>query len=275
MVGKDPINHIDSLKIADMKSCHIGPEISEEQFISENFFFFLVKGKMEGYDGQRHLTMNSGEACVVRKNHLARYSKQKDNDEFEKVFITLDEDFLLDFQKRNPIEKQAGMSEAGAFVGLPKSEIIDNFILSLKPYYSQGGSINDSFSRIKREELLLILFQLKPGLVNALFDFSQPGKIDLKGFMNKNYKFNVSLERFAFLTGRSLSTFKRDFKRIFAETPSRWLIKKRLQEAYFLISNQGQKVSDIYLDLGFEDLSHFSYAFKKQFGVAPSQVVQG
>ncbi|WP_317194019.1 helix-turn-helix transcriptional regulator [Chryseobacterium sp. KMC2] len=67
-----------------------------------------------------------------------------------------------------------------------------------------------------------------------LFDFGTPGRLDLEEFMQKNDKFNVNLERFAFLTGRSLSAFKRDFKKIFNETPNRWLIKRRLQEALFL-----------------------------------------
>ena len=80
------------------------------------------------------------------------------------------------------------------------------------------------------------------------------------------------MERFAYLTGRSLSAFKRDFKTVFNETPNHWLVQKRLQEAYFLIDKQHKKASEIYLDLGFEDLSHFSLAFKKLFGVRPTEV---
>lgn len=80
------------------------------------------------------------------------------------------------------------------------------------------------------------------------------------------------MERFAYLTGRSLSAFKRDFAAIFSDTPGRWLVQRRLQEAHFLIEKKGQKPSDIYLDLGFEDLSHFSFAFKKRFGKSPSDI---
>ncbi|WP_261387911.1 helix-turn-helix domain-containing protein [Chitinophaga pinensis] len=61
---------------------------------------------------------------------------------------------------------------------------------------------------------------------------------------------------------------------MFHETPNRWLVYKRLQEAHFLIAKKQQKSSDIYLDLGFEDLSHFSFAFKKQFGYAPTELVR-
>jgi AraC-like DNA-binding protein len=92
--------------------------------------------------------------------------------------------------------------------------------------------------------------------------------------MNRNFRFNVSLERFAFMTGRSLSSFKRDFAKIFKTNPGNWLKKKRLDEAYFQINKQHQKPSDVYLEVGFEDLSHFSYSFKKEFGLAPSELIQ-
>ncbi|WP_308993454.1 AraC family transcriptional regulator [Mariniflexile litorale] len=114
---------------------------------------------------------------------------------------------------------------------------------------------------------------MKPELYGVFFDFGKPEKINMEEFMNQNYKFNVGIERFAHLTGRSLSAFKRDFKQIFNDTPNRWLIQKRLQEAYFLINKKKQKPSEIYIDLGFEDLSHFSFAFKKQFGMSPKNLL--
>jgi AraC-like DNA-binding protein len=89
--------------------------------------------------------------------------------------------------------------------------------------------------------------------------------------MNKNFHFNVQIARFAYLTGRSLATFKRDFEKIFNVTPRKWLQHKRLQRAHYLISNEGKTSSEIYLDLGFEDLTHFSHAFKNQYGYSPKK----
>jgi len=82
------------------------------------------------------------------------------------------------------------------------------------------------------------------------------------------------MQRFAYMTGRSISAFKRDFKQIFNDTPNHWLVQKRLQEAHFLIEKQAKKPSEIYFDLGFKDLSHFSFAFKKQFGLAPTEIAR-
>ncbi|MNI80231.1 Virulence regulon transcriptional activator VirF [compost metagenome] len=84
--------------------------------------------------------------------------------------------------------------------------------------------------------------------------------------MNQNFMFNVSVTSFAKLTGRSLSGFKRDFARAFGTTPKKWLLAKRLDEAHYLIRHKKQKPSDFYLDLGFENLSHFYASFKEKFG---------
>jgi AraC-like DNA-binding protein len=263
------------MRATEIKSCYIGPEISPEQFIAEHFFLYLAKGKINGYDGSNKQTLKAGEYCLVIKNRLARYNKEKTENEFEKVVIIFDEAFLKMFQeKHQTILRTIGkrFKSETAFLKLDASELIPNFIQSLTPYYNRSGKIDKSFADIKREELLIILLRNQPELAEIFFDYGIPEKINLEAFMNKNFKFNVSIQRFAYLTGRSLSAFKRDFKTIFNDTPNRWLIQKRLQEAYFLIDKKNKKPTDIYLELGFEDLSHFSYAFKKQFGLTLTEL---
>lgn len=130
-----------------------------------------------------------------------------------------------------------------AFIKINKDRLINSFLLSLDPYYTETGQMDKALEDAKREELLLILLQLQPELSDILFDFGIPGKLNLEAFMQQHYKFNVGLERFAFLTGRSLSAFKRDFKKIFNETPNRWLTQRRLQEARFLVEEKKAKAN--------------------------------
>lgn len=259
------------MRVSEITSCYIGPEISPEQFSTEHFFLYIAKGRIHGFDGHRSATLNAGEYCLVRKNHLARYNKEKVNGEFEKVVIILDEAFLRKYQNDYQPERGEAKAET-AFIALRYETAIPDFIDSLAPYYDRGGKIDQEVADEKRENLLKVLLKLQPDLANVLFDFGKPQKIDLEAYMNRNYKFNASIERFAYLTGRSRSAFKRDFRELFQDTPNRWLIRKRLKEAYFLITKKQQKPSVFYLDLGFEDLSHFSYAFKKTFGLSPSEL---
>ncbi|RYY58438.1 MAG: AraC family transcriptional regulator [Chitinophagaceae bacterium] len=255
-----------------LQSCHLGPDISPEQFIPEHFFICLLRGSMKAYDGNKVYNVQPGTFYIARKNHLVRYTKYKEDGQFQKIIITLDEKFLRSFNQRHPVPVSP-QHLGDSFIVLEENPVYNAFIKSLEPYYSNEDSIDDTFADLKREELLLIITRYNPELTNILFDFGAPEKLNLEEFMNKNFRFNVSLERFAFLTGRSLSSFKRDFQKTFGISPGAWLKKKRLEEAYFLISSNQQKPSDVYLEVGFEDLSHFSFVFKKEFGKAPSELL--
>lgn len=254
-------------------SKEIKTEILTEQFIPDNVFVYIAKGTIHFYDGNKNYTFKAGEYCFARKNRLAKYSIENGIDEFEPIIICFDELFLKKFQEKHKIEVTSS-SSTDTFIKIKDNELIPNFIYSLKPYYDKIEKINDVFEDVKNEELLLILLQSQPELANILFNYNLPAKVNLEEFMNHNFKFNVSIQRLAFLTGRSLSSFKRDFKTTFNDTPNRWLVKKRLQEAYFLIEKKNVKPSEIYLDLGFEDLSHFSFAFKKLFGLTPTELTK-
>lgn len=106
-----------------------------------------------------------------------------------------------------------------------------------------------------------------------MFDFSKPWKMDILDFMEENYTSDLSIEEIAHYTGRSLATFKRDFKKISDLTPEKWLIGRRLEKAYELIKGGRKKVVDVYAEVGFRNPSHFSTAFKKRFGIAPAAIM--
>lgn len=249
----------------------INTEILAEQFIPDHVFVYLAAGRINCYDGIKDKTFIAGEYFLARKNRLAKYSIENGAVNFEPVIVCFDEAFLKRFQVKHKI-KISNSNLSDTFIEINKNKLIPNFIVSLQPYYDKIKKIEQAFEAVKNEELLIVLLKSQPELADVLFNFGIPEKADLEEFMNRNFKFNVSVQRFSFLTGRSLSSFKREFKLIFNDTPNHWLIKKRLEEAYFLMSMKNNKPSDIYLDLGFEDLSHFSYAFKKLFGQTPTEL---
>ena len=191
--------------------------------------------------------------------------------EFKSLSVRLDQQTLRNFSMEFGYAS-ANHVNGDTVLRLKSDSLYKSYMDSLLPYLELNGLGNENLLNNKLNEAILLLLKVNPELKDILFDFSEPGKIDLEAFMNKNFHFNVELNRFAYLTGRSLATFKRDFEKIFHLSPSRWLLQRRLQEAHYMIKEKGKAASDVYLELGFEDLSHFSFAFKKAYGVAPSRV---
>lgn len=92
---------------------------------------------------------------------------------------------------------------------------------------------------------------------------------DLRSFMLRHYDRPLSIEDFARLTGRSNSTFLRDFKRSFGQTPREWLLGQRMEKARSMIEGGQTNITDVAADLGYESISHFIRNFKRRFGKTP------
>ncbi|WP_143306250.1 helix-turn-helix domain-containing protein [Chitinophaga vietnamensis] len=256
-------------------SCYHTRNREGEQFVADHVLACQVSGTLLVDDGRRVQTFEPGDLRLSRRNHLLKFTKlPPPGGDYLSMSLRFDQETLRRFAMAYGYEVQR--HEPGeAIVVLPPSARLRSFMDSLSPYRDTPAAGDEALLALKAQEAILLLLQTMPSLKTILFDFSEPGKIDLEGFMNTNYHFNVELKRFAYLTGRSLATFKRDFEKVFHLSPSRWLLQRRLQEAYRLITEKGKAPSDVYLDVGFEDLSHFSFAFKKHYGVAPSKVLGG
>lgn len=254
-------------------ACYSNSVRDGEQFIPEHVFSYQISGKLVYNDGEKEYIFNEGSFRLTRRNTLIKFNKiPPENGEYVNISIFMDQNTLKNLSLEYGYKVTKSPSVDPAF-HIPSNDLLSGYIESLKPYDELDKPGNEVLKNLKLKELIVILLQTNPIVKDILFDFTEPGKIDLESFMNRNFRFNVSLERFAYLTGRSLSTFQRDFKKIFARSPREWLQQKRLNEAYYLIKEKGSSVSDVYLDVGFQDLSHFSFAFKKMFGLPPSQIL--
>jgi len=261
-------------KLKILQTCYFTRSREGEQFIHEHVFSFQVAGTLTINDGHKTYVSREGDFRLCRKNQLAKFEKTPpENGEFKIISIYLDQETLQRLSKELNVTAEKSTEISDTLITLKQHPLYKSFMDSLWVYLQLPEDEQRELMDTKVKEAVQIMLKVNPELKDILFDFSEPGKIDIEAFMMKNFHFNVQLNRFAYLTGRSLSTFKRDFEMIFHTTPSRWLTQHRLQEAYYQIKEKGKQPSDVYLDVGFENLSHFSYAFKKRFGVAPSGLI--
>ncbi len=243
-----------------------------EQYVCEHALGYIISGETHIQTPEGTKVFGTGQIGLVRRNLLVKSIKvPPPGGEFKSINIFLGQDFLRKYwaeSKLSPVAKYTG----SPMLILPHDPYIKGYFDSLMPYFENNAQPKPVLAEIKTTEAVELLLRSSPDLKNFLFDFSEPYKIDLENYMNRHYMYNVPAAQFARLTGRSLASFKRDFEKIFQTSPGQWLLQKRLEEAYYLIREKGRKPSNVYLDVGFENLSHFSRSFKHAFGVAPSMV---
>jgi AraC-like DNA-binding protein len=250
-------------------TCQDETYLGHDPFVYENYIGIITSGSADHYTDKGVVNYPTGSLCLVKRNQLLKVIKKPDGQKpFSTITVFLEQKTLKEYSLKNEVKAD------GVYTGEPvlisnNDAFMKGYFDSLMPYFDQPDKLTPVLAQAKTTEVIALLLR-NPALKNFLFDFSEPHKIDLEAYMKRHFSYNVPLAQFAKLTGRSLSSFKRDFVKIFCTTPERWLQKQRLEQARFLISQKNKRPSDIYLELGFETLSHFSYTFKKQFGHTPT-----
>lgn len=244
-------------------------EFGHDPFVYEHWLVLIVSGKSELFSPEGVVSNPAGTLGLVRKNQLVKATKKADGEiPFRSISICIDQQTLKKFSAEYDI-KSDGIYTGEPNIPIENDAFMQAYFNSLMPYFALPEKLTPTLAQIKTKEIIELLLR-HSALKNFLFDFSEPHKIDLEAYMNRHFSYNVPIAQFAKLTGRSISSFKRDFAKVFRTTPEKWLQKRRLEMAYFLISQKNKKPSDVYLEVGFENLSHFSTVFKKEFGVNAS-----
>jgi AraC-like DNA-binding protein len=243
-------------------------------FFEHNKLVLQVSGLFTLETAGQKISMKQGEMLLIRKNQLGEITKMPaDGMDYQTIVITLREELLRKIALEEQIET-GGRYTGAPNILIPGNDFLRGFFQSIIPYIKHPEeAITNGLGMLKVKEAVHLLLNIMPELKKLLFDFSEPYKLDLEQFMLSNFHFNIPVERFAHLTGRSLAGFKRDFQKTFSMSPRQWLQERRLTEARYLIEKKNKKPSAIYLDLGFESLSHFSSSFKKKYGKAPTEYV--
>jgi len=237
----------------------------------EHMLIWFISGETKIIQADRTFIFNTGDIFLIPRNQLATIiNYPKDGLPHRTVVMHLSTERLKQFYEKVEVkEKLIPEQKIYSFSNHP---LLESCLASLIPYFEMEDNFPVNIASLKITEAITILRAIDQSVDSVLANFDEPGKVDLISFMERHFMFNMPLEKLGYLTGRSLSTFNRDFKKLFGTTPQKWLTKKRLELAFYQLSHQKKKPVDIYLEIGFEDLSHFSFAFKKKYGVTPTQL---
>ncbi len=252
-------------------SCVYEKQRGHEQFVPEHAFGIILSGESHFSTPEGTEIGKEGMIGLIKRNQLLKTVKiPAGNADFKSINLIFEQEFLNRYAAENDI--MPTHYTGASLVELKTTPFLKSFFDSLLPYFDNPQQMTKTMAELKTREALELLLKSDPCCKELLFDFREPHKIDLEAYMNKNYTYNVAMAQFAKLTGRSLATFKRDFQKIFNTSPERWLQQKRLEHAHFLLSKKNQSPGETYLDVGFENFSHFSTAFKKFYGYTPSSL---
>lgn len=243
--------------------------------VTDHTLVYVYSGEMTIVYKNKTIKLFAGDSVFLARNHNVQVSARPYNGiELKSVFLTFTRPFLVRYshlmdKSLLPSSEKKRMPNV---VLLEKDLHIQSLFQALSTFFIAWEKPNKQYMELKVTEGIEALMAINPRFGINLFDFMGPWKISIAEFMEQNFREDLSVEEMAHFTGRSLATFKRDFKQISKLTPQRWVTHRRLEEAHKLIA-EGKMANEIFLSLGFKSLSHFSTAFKRQYGASPNELL--
>ena len=251
-------------------NCQISDRLSD-MWSHNNYIIYVADGRKIWHTPQGSYDLQPGSCVFIRRG--AAIIEQFLHTEFCFYIFFVSDEFICEVLKTKSSALHPSEKKYHPVIPINSCEAVHSFFKSMLPYFNAPQTPDQSLLQLKFRELILILADNKNNkeVINYFHNLLHaPHNTSLQTVMEDNFSFNLKLEDFARLSYRSLSAFKRDFVQIYNSSPGKWLTQKRLNHAKHLITVAGKSVSDAAFESGFENLSHFSRAFSKQFGAPPS-----
>lgn len=256
-----------SVQVFDYNSTQ---EISKQQIIlNQNIFSFLVEGTKEIILENSSLSITNSKFLIMKSGHCLMTEKLSETKNYKSVLFFFSNDILLKFIRKfklNSIEptdyKPVFSFEYDAF--------IKGFVNSLLDISKLSKNTQRVLLEVKFEEIMLYLIETRG--IDFLLSLTLNNSIPAQKFIRiveSNQLSKLTLNELAFLCDMSISTFKREFEKQYSESPSKWFQNKRLEYAHSLLNQEQRSSSEIYFEVGYENLSSFIQAYKSKYGVTP------
>ena len=246
----------------------------QDSWSHQNYIQYILTGKKAYHTPGRSWVMKGGNAFFVRKGACI----------IEKFFeeplcimtFFIPDAYLQSFARENNSWRQVAHTtppKNELLIPLHVNSIMTAYFDSLIPYFYSDTKPSEELLELKFRELLLNILDNPENddLKNYMLHILSPQRESFQLVMEANCLYNLSLQDYAKLLNLSLSSFKRHFVTVYKTTPGHWLQQRKMDHAYYLLVNTVKLINEISFESGFENSTHFSHLFKKQFGLSPQQ----
>ncbi len=259
-----------SFKVFDYKTS----EECNKQMVSlqQNTFSFLLDGSKEVFANKTAVSINNSNFLLMKTGHCLMTEKLPGtNANYRSILFFFSNESLLELIHKYNIEYIKSAQQASIF-SFSYDDYLETFVQGLININRLAIHIQEKLLTVKFEELILYLIETKGvNFISSLISNTQNQNSQFIATVETNKLNKLTIKELSFLSNMSVSSFKREFEKHFNTSPSKWFQDKRLEHASLLLKDKTIRPSDIYEEIGYENLSNFIQAFKTKFGTTPKQ----
>ncbi|MRX40035.1 helix-turn-helix domain-containing protein [Flavobacterium sp. LC2016-23] len=245
-------------------------EICRQQIIlNQNALSFLMEGTKEVVFNNSSLSIDNSKFLVMKSGHCLMTEKLSDVNNYRSVLLFFSNEIVLKFIRKLEIYKTE-LSNPPSVMAFSYDPFIQRFVNSLLDISVLSTTTKTKLLEVKFEEIMLYLIEkYGTAFLDSLLTNSNDISQKFIRTIENNQFSKLTLKELAFLCDMSVSKFKREFEKYYGESPIKWFQNKRLEYAYYLLDQEQKSPSEIYFEVGYENLSSFIQAYKSKYGTTP------
>ncbi|MBB5395170.1 AraC family transcriptional regulator [Mucilaginibacter sp. AK015] len=224
----------------------------------------VQQGQKQIYRAGGNTILRPGHGMLIPQGHSIIAEHSNTNELYHSFIVFFPEKIGHDFIAHQPDRR---LKSTAPYLHFEVSDYINDYVQHLRTLIRKQQTLSASMAELKVQELLTALYEKQPDVIAGIF--GGPGNNSLKALVEQHLLTPLTLDELAFLANRSLSSFKRDFEKAYQLSPQRYIRQRRLEIAASELV-KGRPASELYLDYGYQHLSNFNTAFKRQFGHSPT-----
>lgn len=238
-------------------------------------FLYMLKGEIEFQFDDEQTNIPTHNSLLLNCIDSGKKIHDADNhSDGEIVIVTFHPDILkkiyerelpLILQPNNKVTNQSSEKISNDF-------LIQKYIEGLLFYFENPSLVNDDILILKLKEIILLLSQTEKAetiqvILSQLFS---PVAFTFRQIIEAHLFLQINIEELAQKTNLSVSSFKREFRKIYNDSPANYIKNKRLERAAELLLASGERITDIAFDCGFNDLANFTKSFHEKYDLTPT-----
>lgn len=244
---------------------------------NEACFLYLCEGKQLIYSATQQTTLNSKDGVLMKCGmYFGEWLSSSTYTQCEAIAVHLYPEVLKKiYESEIPdfVKNYRKVTNPVSVYKITDNILIEQYIMSMRFYFENPQLVDDDLIKLKLKELILLLAKTEKAnsIMEVISSLFSPTEFSFKEVIEANLFTNRSVDELAQLANLSVSSFKREFKKLYHDSPAHYFKNRRLEKAAELLELSDLRISEVAIDCGFGDLSHFSKAFQEKYKTSPTQ----
>lgn len=240
-------------------------------------FLYMLEGEMQyrlddekiNLPGKHSLFQN----CINSDKQISNESPDHSN---EIIIINFHPDILKKIYDRELpllLKSQKNIVSNQSIEQINNDFLIQKYIEGLLFYFENPTLVNEDILVLKLKEIILLLSQTQnvKAIQIILSQLFSPTTYTFRQIIEAHLFSPITIEELAKYNNLSVSSFKREFAKLYNDTPANYIKTKKLEKAAELLSVSHERISDIAFECGFNDLANFTRSFTEKYTISPTK----